>query len=109
MKFSFKNISFAPFRKRALYFWIRHYRSFFVIFFLTLTGYAGYQWRHDLYRYRWSPEARKEYLEATVKETTFQERKFMDALDQIQRDRESQSKPPEGVKDLFAGARKKER
>lgn len=109
MKFSLKNISFGSFRKRGLYFWIRHYKSLFTLCFLILTGFVGYQWHRDLYRYHWTDQERKAYLETTAKETAFQEKKFLEVLDRLKQDQETHRKELETGRDLFAGAREKVR
>ncbi len=108
MKFSLKQISFDSVRRRSLYFWIRHYKSLFAILFFVLSGFAGYQWHRDLYRYTWSVEERKEYLETIAKETVFQEKKFQDALGQLQQTREIHQSDFNPGRDLFEGVRKKE-
>ncbi len=109
MKFSFKQKSFESTRRRALYFWIRHYKSLFIIGFLLLTAFGGYQWHRDLYRYDWSDQERKAYLETTAKETAFQEKKFLEVLDHLEEDRRIHQETLETGRDLFEGARKKDR
>ncbi len=107
MKFSLKQISFGSTRKRSLYFWIRHYKSLFVISFFVLTGFIAYQWNRDLYQYQWTEGERKAYLETTAKETAFQEKKFLGVIERLDQDRERHGSVLETGRDLFAGARKK--
>ncbi|MFZ1654256.1 MAG: hypothetical protein WAT84_00265 [Candidatus Moraniibacteriota bacterium] len=107
MKLSFKKISFAAARKRGLYFWIRHYKTLFSLCFIVITGFVAYQWHRDLYRYRWTEGQRKAYLEQTAKETAFQEKKFLEALERLDHDQEVHQATLETGRDLFAGMRKK--
>ena len=109
MKLSFKRFSLSAIIRRGWYFWIRHYKSLFTLGFLLLTGFAGYQWHYSLYRYHWTDQERKTYLETTVKETAFQEKKFLDVMDRLKQDREVYQQDVEIGRDLFGGARKKER
>lgn len=108
MKLSLKLLSLESTRKRGLYFWIRHYKSLFVVCFLLLTGFVGYQWYHDLYRYQWTEEKRNAYIEATAKETVFQEQKFLEVLEHLDQNREAHGEDLETGRDLFEGAREKE-
>lgn len=108
MKLPFKNISFGSARRRSLYFWIRHYKSLFTLSFVLLSAFVGYQWHRDLYRYHWTEDERKAYLETTAKETAFQEKKFLEVLDQLAKDRAAHQEVMGTGRDLFEGARKKE-
>lgn len=109
MKFSLKRISFGSTKRWGLYFWIRHYKSLFVVSFFILTGFVAYQWNRDLYQYHWTESQRKEYLEATAKETTFQEKKFLGVIERLDQDRKRHESSLETGRDLFAGARKNEK
>ena len=109
IKFSLNRISFASARKRGLYFCMRHYRLLFSLLFLGLTGFLMYQWNRDLYRYQWTESERRAYLETTAKETAFQEKKFLEVLENLDQDRQRHTAVTETSRDLFAGARKKER
>lgn len=107
MKFSFTLPSFESARKRSLYFWMRHYKKMFTLLFLLVTGFVAFQWYRDLYQYRWSEAERKSYLEQTVKETAFQEKKFLEVVDRLERDRVLHMTEKAVERDLFAGAREK--
>lgn len=107
MKFSREHISFGSIQRRSLYFWIRHYKSLFVVSFFMLTGFIAYQWNHDLYQYHWTEEERKAYLEMTAQETAFQEKKFLGVIERLEQNREQHASRLETGRDLFAGARKK--
>jgi hypothetical protein len=76
--------------------------------FFALTGFSGYQWHRNLYRYAWTAEERKVYLETISKETVFQEKNFSEALERIMQDRKAHEESVDSGRDLFAGARKKE-
>ncbi|MFA9262257.1 MAG: hypothetical protein ACEQSB_02770 [Undibacterium sp.] len=107
MKFSMNKISLDGIRRRGLYVWIRHYKLLFVLIFLSLTGFVSYQWYQNLYRYAWTPEERKAYLNSTAKETAFQEDRFNSVLERLEEDREEHAESAELKYDLFKGARKK--
>lgn len=109
MKFSLKQVSFGSVQKRGLYFWIRHYKSLFTLCFFILTGFVAYQWYRDLYRYQWTEDQRKAYLETTAKETAFQEKQFLQILERLDQDRAAHGGTLETGRDLFAGAREKKR
>lgn len=103
-----KKLSLEKIRRQGFYVWIRHYKLLFVFIFLLLTGFSGHQWYQYLYRYSWTPEQRKAYLESTAKETAFQEEKFMGALGRLEADRARYGESLSLDRDLFAGARKKD-
>ncbi|TXH07957.1 MAG: hypothetical protein E6Q06_01100 [Candidatus Moraniibacteriota bacterium] len=101
-------MSFGSIQRQGMYFWIRHYKFLFLIVFIAVTAFVGNQWHRDLYRYQWTAEERKAYLESTANETAFQEQKFLKALEHLERDREAHSEIPDNMRDIFAGARKKQ-
>lgn len=76
---NWKNLTKVAFR-----FWLRRYKLFFFLFFLLVAGIGAYQWRYSLVTHRWSPEERRAYLEATIKETVFGEKKFLETLERRQ-------------------------
>ena len=83
MRLRFKKIPWGSFVKFGFSLWLRHYKLFFFISFLIVAGLGGYEWRRSLFTYSWTPEERKIYLEATIKETIFQEDHFLSVLKKI--------------------------
>lgn len=106
MKLSLKKISFGLVKRQILYFWIRHYKVLFAVSFFILTGLIAYQWNRDLYRYQWTADERKAYLETTAKETAFQEKKFLGVIERLDQDREQHESPLEESRNFFTGDRK---
>lgn len=93
--------AFSP--REIMFFWYRHYKLVFSLFFLIILGLAGYQWNYSLHQYQWSEEQKKEYIEATFKETRFKEEEFQALVKQL---KERQAEHEEGVpirRDIFTG------
>lgn len=108
MKLKMKKISLDKIRRHIFYVWIRHYKLLFFFLFLLLTGFSGYQWQQKLYRYSWTSEQRKAYLDSTAKETAFQEEEFINVLNRLEADRSAHAAPWVPTRDLFEGAREKD-
>lgn len=106
MKIKFSVSSINVVRKFGLTLWIRHYKLFFLLSFLALSGFAAFQWHRDLYRYRWSDEERKSFLETTSKETNFKEKQFLEAIERLEQQERAFAAERERERDIFAGARK---
>ncbi len=88
--------------------WLRHYKFLFFLLFLVVASWGGYEWRRNLFVYHWSEQERKQYLEATVKETAFQEKEFLAVLAQLASlaERHAENTVPE--RELFIGEPKEE-
>lgn len=83
--------------------WLRHYKLLFFFLFVGVALWSGYEWRHNLFVYHWSNDERQRYLEATIKETAFQEKEFLEVLSKLEAValQHTQSVMPE--RELFIG------
>lgn len=93
---------------QGFYVWIRHYKALFLVFFLTVSGLAGYQWYENLYHFSWSEREKKIYIESINKETVFQEKSFLHTLEGLEVVQKQHDTKVEVGRDFFAGVRKKE-
>ena len=94
--------------KRAFLFWLRRYKVFFAVFFLLVALFGAYQWRASLVTHRWTPEERRAYLESTIKETVFDEKKFLQALEERQSLKELHEERAVPEQIIFPGGTEKE-
>lgn len=108
MRLDWKRLNWSAWWKTAFGFWLRRYKLFFLLLFVVVSAIGGYQWRHSLFVYRWSEEERRTYLEATVKETAFDEQQFLRVLDQLATIRDHHAVEAERTQILFPGGTKKE-
>ena len=79
----FKKISERFSARGLLFFWYRHYKALFFIGFVIVLAIGGWKWYDSLYRYRWSDEEKKQYIELSFKETVFKETKFRDVVSDL--------------------------
>lgn len=70
---------------RPLFFWYRHHKAFFFLGFLAVLGLGGWYWYYDLYRYQWGADEKKQYLDASAKETSFKGDKFRAVVESLKR------------------------
>lgn len=88
--------------------WLRHYKLLFFLLFLGVASWGGYEWRRNLFAYSWSPEDRQRYLEATIKETAFQEEDFLRVLKKIEEVSQQHDQSVSSERELFIGEPKEE-
>lgn len=107
-----KKISLAHkwrgFSGRIFLIWLKRYKLLFFFVFVAVALWGGYEWQRNLFTYSWSPEDRQNYLQATIKETAFQETAFLKALEKLEAvaSRHTHSVVPE--RELFVGPRPEE-
>ena len=92
---------FVP--KQLLFAWYRHYKVLFFFCFCIVLGFGGVAWYHDLYRYSWTGEEKKAFLDTYAKETNFKEAKFRETVDRLNGLRLSHDESPSIKKDVFTG------
>ena len=78
---------------KGFYQWIKHYRILFFVAFLILSGVSFYEWYRDLGHYEWTEQQKKEYLDRTIKETSFQQEKFEYALSKLEEQKQAHGLP----------------
>lgn len=91
--------------QEIMFFWYRHYKLVFSFCFLLILGLAGYQWYESLHRYQWTEEQKKEYIEATFKETRFQEKEFQELVNKLKKRSEEHQAAVSLHRDIFTGER----
>lgn len=99
---SFKNIEKRLSPKRMIFSWYRHYKAAFFLVFLIVLGFGGWSWFQSLYRYQWTEEEKKTYLDSYFKETTFKEGKFQASVDDLKKRSESHEETLKLERDYFA-------
>ncbi len=62
--------------KRIMAFWYRHYKIMFFGGFVAVFFMAGYLWYTNLYRYHWSAEQKKAFIDTHYRATAFKEKAF---------------------------------
>lgn len=83
--------------------WLRHYKLLFFLLFVVVASWSGYEWRRNLFTYSWSGEERQKYLEATIKETAFQEEDFLLVLKKLEEVSQKHSQSFTSERELFMG------
>ena len=102
-------IKFSPKMKKYLslkqwmFFWYRHYKAMFFFGFLIVLGIGGYFWYEHLYRYQWSEEKKKTFLEQHFKETRFQERAFENVVGRLKDRAQMHDQSLSLSRDIFSG------
>ncbi len=88
--------------------WLKRYKLIFLLLFLVVAGWGGYEWHYNLVVFKWSSEERQKYLETTIKETDFQEADFLKVLEKLAAvaKRHAGSVLPE--RELFIGEREED-
>ncbi len=66
--------------KQLMFFWYRNYKQMFFMGFLGVLSLGGYFWYQHLYRYQWSAERKKDYLDQNFTQTNFKEKVFLDTV-----------------------------
>ncbi len=107
MPFHLKKSTLKSWYHALMYQWIKRYRILFFFLFLIVSGWGGYEWYMGLERYHWTDEERQDYLQRTVKETTFEKDKYTEALAARDKLAAEHATPPAPARDLFAGKTKK--
>lgn len=92
---------FSP--KNMLFFWYRHYKAMFFLLFLVVLSIGGWNWYYSLYRYSFSDEEKKQYVEQYFKETTFKEARFREVVDDLVERRRMHEETLELKRDIFKG------
>lgn len=106
MKLSFKKVQWRQLIKKMFLHWLRHYKLLFSVAFLSVSALGGYQWYQNLYRYAWTLEERKAYLDQTIQATVFHERQFLEVLAQLEQIRREHTIVRTPERDIFVGAKK---
>ncbi len=88
--------------------WLRHYKLLFFLLFMVVASWSGYEWRRNLFVYNWSAEERQRYLEATIKETAFQEEDFLEVLKKLEEVSGKHAQTISSDRELFIGEREGE-
>ncbi|TXH00610.1 MAG: hypothetical protein E6P95_03270 [Candidatus Moraniibacteriota bacterium] len=104
-----KKISFSfqwrKFPSAVFVFWLKRYKFLFFLSFLIVTAWGSYEWYRNMVKYQWTPEAQKQYLESTIKETAFQEAGFMKVLEQLGAIADAHKQLETSSRELFVGPR----
>lgn len=108
LRISLKLPNWKDFAKSVFRFWLRRYKLFFFLFFLSVALLGAYQWRLSLVTFRWSPEERRSYLESTIKETVFDEAKFLKTLEERRALDQRHAEDVAPAQIVFPGGTKKE-
>ncbi|MDP3957181.1 MAG: hypothetical protein Q8Q10_01630 [bacterium] len=69
--------------RSAIFFWFRHYKKFFFLGFLVILSVGGWNWYQSLYRYRFSDDEKKRYIDSYFKETIFKETRFRETVENL--------------------------
>ncbi len=104
-KLSF-SIQWQKFPSKLFIFWLKRYKMLFFLAFLGVAAWSSYEWYRNIVVYQWSPEDRKQYLESTVKETSFQEEGFLEVLKQLDAIAETHAETTTSSRELFVGPRR---
>ncbi|MEK9151166.1 MAG: hypothetical protein AAB547_00875 [Patescibacteria group bacterium] len=99
----FKKIADRFSSKNMLFFWYRRYKAMFFLLFLAVLAIGGWNWYYSLYRYRFSDEEKKQYVEQYFKETTFKEAKFREVVDRLMERARMHGETLELKRDIFKG------
>lgn len=86
-------------------FWLKRYKLLFFFFFLMVAGWGSYEWYRNIVTYEWDADARKQYLDSTVKETAFQEEGFLKVLTRLDVIAEEHHQSTTTTRQLFVGPR----
>lgn len=81
--------------------WYRNYKILFFFLFLAVLGMGGWNWYQSLYRYQWSEEEKKKYLDSYVKETHFKEVQFQDIVERLKAREDSYKEDFSVKRDIF--------
>lgn len=81
--------------------WFRRYRLFMLLLILVAVAIGGWQWYDWVYRYEWSAEQKKNYVQSHIRETQFQKEAFEEALERSRERRERHLRLPDIRRDLF--------
>lgn len=92
---------FSP--KQLMFVWYRHYKMMFFVGFLLVFGFGSYQWYTYLYRYQWSDQEKKQFLDSNFKETAFKENKFKELIQRLDERAHSHEDDPKLSRDIFSG------
>ena len=103
-KFSFHH-NWKKIPAKVFLLWLRHYKLLFLLLFVMVTAWGGYEWRRNLFVYHWSPEDRQRYLEATIKETAFQEERFLETIKNLEQIASDHVQSVIPTRDLFIGTK----
>lgn len=80
---SLKKITKSFSLRETIYFWYRYYKTFFLFGFLIVLAFGGWDWYQSLYRYHFSDEEKKQYIDSYFKETALKEEKFQSTVDDL--------------------------
>lgn len=69
--------------KEAIFFWYRHYKLLFFFGFLIILSIGAQDWYGSLYKYQFSENEKKQYIDSYFKETVFKESKFRETVDDL--------------------------
>ena len=86
-----------------MYAWYRQYKILFLLLFLGTLGLAGYFWHFSLFRYQWTDQQKKAYLEQYFKETSFRGEEYNRLVEHLKMEREKHQRGPELKRDIFTG------
>lgn len=89
--------------RNLMAFWIRHFRVMFFFGFLLVSAYGAWEWYFSLYRYEFSEEEKRRYIEQNFRETVFQEKKFRELVERLEERRRLESEPFQMKRNLFEG------
>lgn len=77
-----KLIKYVSFRD-MIFFWYRHYKMLLFFGFLVILLIGGWDWYRSLYRYRFSDDEKRQYIDSYFKETSLDEAKFRETVDAL--------------------------
>lgn len=67
----------------VLVFWYRSYKIFVFAGFLLVLSLGSWNYYYSVYRYHFSDEEKKQYIDSFFKETAFKETKFHEVVDSL--------------------------
>lgn len=62
-------------------FWYRHYKMFFFLGFLIVLSLGGWDYYYSVFKFRFTDDEKKQYVDSYFKETIFNEEKFRNVID----------------------------
>ncbi len=87
-----------------MFFWYRHYKGMFFCGFLAVLCLGGFFWHKNLYRYQWTEDQKKTYIEQHFKETQFKERAFEESVANLNERARLHETNPVLSRNIFSGA-----
>ncbi|MDD2766217.1 MAG: hypothetical protein PHH40_00450 [Candidatus Moranbacteria bacterium] len=98
---SFKKIKEQSSSWHMIFFWYRHYKVFFFLGFLVVCALGGWDYYYSVFRFRFTDEEKKLYVDSYFKETLFDEEKFHKTINGLTNRAEHHKEPLHLEKNIF--------